>query len=191
MICPYCRSKNVIPIIYGFPGPDMFVAAEKGEIKLGGCVISLNGDDNDAYCKDCNKEWSADTLQVDDIIKVRYVVDSCGLETRDSHERRVYEIFPDGIVRHYQYYGYLRKANYKKHYMVERSKVLNLFADLRRFSRSDYMDLLIEGDGCDGESYRLIISFSDGRKLKYDGGCYGGTFDSRVYSFINENHIGN
>ena len=39
MICPYCRSKNVIPIIYGFPGPDMFVAAEKGEIKLGGCVI--------------------------------------------------------------------------------------------------------------------------------------------------------
>ena len=152
MICPYCRSKNVIPIIYGFPGPDMFVAAEKGEIKLGGCVISLNGDDNDAYCKDCNKEWSADTLQVDDIIKVRYVVDSCGLETRDSHERRVYEIFPDGIVRHYQYYGYLRKANYKKHYMVEWSKVLNLFADLRRFSRSDYMDLLTEGDGCDGES---------------------------------------
>lgn len=30
MICPYCKLKNVIPIIYVFPEPDMFMAAEGG-----------------------------------------------------------------------------------------------------------------------------------------------------------------
>lgn len=68
--------------------------------------------------------------------------------------------------------------------------MINLFADLRRYSRSDYRNLLKEREGCDGESYRLIITFVDGRILKYDGSCYGGTFDLRLYNFIDENHIG-
>lgn len=190
MICPYCKSKNVIPVVYGYPGPKMMEASARGEIKLGGCVITIDGCDNDAYCKDCDREWSADMLRVDDIVKARYVTDSCGLETRDSHERLAYEIFPDGRVRYYQYYGYRRKALDKQHYTLERAKVINLFADLRRYSRSDYRDLLKEGEGCDGESYRLIITFVDGRKLKYDGFCYGGTFDDRMERFIHENRIG-
>lgn len=50
MICPYCKSENVIPIVYGYPGPKMIESEIRGEIKLGGCVITMDGCDNDAYC---------------------------------------------------------------------------------------------------------------------------------------------
>ena len=36
--CPECREL-VVPIAYGLPGPEMFEAAERGEIVLGGCVL--------------------------------------------------------------------------------------------------------------------------------------------------------
>ena len=99
-------------------------------------------------------------------------------------------MFSDGGVRYYQYYGYRRKAFDKKHYVIEQAIVINLFADLRRYSRSDYKDLLKVGGGCDGRAYRLIINCVDGRKLKYDGFCYGGTLDDRMERFIHENRIG-
>ena len=39
--CPTCGAV-LIPIIYGFPGGDMFEQAERGEIELGGCCVSDN-----------------------------------------------------------------------------------------------------------------------------------------------------
>lgn len=48
--CPKCQNnKNVIPIGYGLPGPEMSKEARKGNIRLGGCVVF---DTNpDWYCK--------------------------------------------------------------------------------------------------------------------------------------------
>lgn len=37
--CPKCGAKTV-PILYGEPTPDAFQAAERGELVLGGCVVS-------------------------------------------------------------------------------------------------------------------------------------------------------
>jgi hypothetical protein len=37
-VCPECE-KSGVPIAYGFPGAEMFEAAEAGRIVLGGCVI--------------------------------------------------------------------------------------------------------------------------------------------------------
>jgi hypothetical protein len=36
--CSECRGP-VVPIAYGFPGPGMFEAANRGEIVLGGCTL--------------------------------------------------------------------------------------------------------------------------------------------------------
>ena len=36
--CPTC-SAGLTPIVYGLPGPELFEAAERGEIQLGGCDI--------------------------------------------------------------------------------------------------------------------------------------------------------
>ena len=37
--CPECSSKDVIPIMYGMPGPEMQKKYYEGKIKLGGCSI--------------------------------------------------------------------------------------------------------------------------------------------------------
>lgn len=35
-VCPECDSNETIPIIYGYPGPELCEAAERGEVMLGG-----------------------------------------------------------------------------------------------------------------------------------------------------------
>lgn len=40
-ICPKCKTNsNSIKIVYGYPAKETFEKAERGEIKLGGCVIN-------------------------------------------------------------------------------------------------------------------------------------------------------
>ncbi len=54
--CPYCnKSDQIIPIVYGYPSEGLFKKAEKGEVKLGGCVIS--DCDPHRYCKRDEKEF--------------------------------------------------------------------------------------------------------------------------------------
>ena len=54
-VCSECGSANVIPIVYGKPGQELMDEAERGEVKLGGCVISRESPYN--YCTDCGAEW--------------------------------------------------------------------------------------------------------------------------------------
>ncbi len=69
--CPKCRSTNVIPIVYGFPSEELFERADRGEVKLGGCVIE---DDNPNYfCKDCEAEFKAKMKYAGREMEVIYV----------------------------------------------------------------------------------------------------------------------
>ena len=58
--CPKCGSSNVIKIIYGLPSYELFQDAEKGKVKLGGCII--REDNPNWYCKDCEHEWCGETI---------------------------------------------------------------------------------------------------------------------------------
>jgi hypothetical protein len=51
--CPVCGEPGVL-IVYGMPGPDLFEAAERGEVLIGGCVIT--GDDPTHGCA-AGHEW--------------------------------------------------------------------------------------------------------------------------------------
>lgn len=51
-VCPSCGSSDTIPIRYGFPGPEMFEKADRGEIALGGCVIMP--DNPTRRCRACH-----------------------------------------------------------------------------------------------------------------------------------------
>jgi len=53
--CPKCNSDKVIPIVYGLPGADLGEKERRGEIKLGGCLISPKNPK--WYCKDCGNKW--------------------------------------------------------------------------------------------------------------------------------------
>ena len=55
LVCPKCGSSNVIPVVYGYPSPEGFAAAARGEIKLGGCVVG----DYDWSCGDCGRDFPA------------------------------------------------------------------------------------------------------------------------------------
>ena len=49
--CPRCGSTDAVPIIYGYPDVELGMAAERGEIVLGGCLI---GDESpDFECRGC------------------------------------------------------------------------------------------------------------------------------------------
>jgi len=54
-ICPACKQKTGVEILYGFPSIEMAEASERGEIVLGGCCIDLN--DPERACTSCGHEW--------------------------------------------------------------------------------------------------------------------------------------
>ena len=54
-VCPNCGSTEYIPIIYGEPSPELMEQAEKGEVVLGGCIITP---DRDLFvCKECEAHY--------------------------------------------------------------------------------------------------------------------------------------
>ena len=56
VICPACGGTG-IPIVYGLPDMTLEKAAGRGEVAVGGCIVS---DDNpDHQCPDCGYEWLA------------------------------------------------------------------------------------------------------------------------------------
>lgn len=61
--CPKC-GKNLVEIVYGMPAPELFEAAERGEVILGGCCFS--GDDPKYHCKNCNIDYSRDLKKADE-----------------------------------------------------------------------------------------------------------------------------
>jgi hypothetical protein len=56
-VCPNCKTKNAIRIVYGYPGKEMLESARKDEISLGGCIIQE--DSPDRYCKNCKEVWNS------------------------------------------------------------------------------------------------------------------------------------
>lgn len=53
--CLKCSSSKVIPIAYGYLSSEMIEELERGEIILGGCVIT---DEIPLWhCGECEHEW--------------------------------------------------------------------------------------------------------------------------------------
>lgn len=52
-VCPRCgETIQPVPILYGFPTYEAFEASERGEIRLGGCIV---GDEDPEFaCPACD-----------------------------------------------------------------------------------------------------------------------------------------
>lgn len=69
IICPKCKSKNIIPIVYGYPSSELFELSEQGKVKLGGCEQVFGYMQSNRFCKDCHYDWHVDNLKCDEIKK--------------------------------------------------------------------------------------------------------------------------
>jgi DNA-directed RNA polymerase subunit RPC12/RpoP len=57
--CPRCGVvATMVPIVFGYPSPEMARAADRGEVALGGCVIP--GEDPTHVCTACSQEVIVD-----------------------------------------------------------------------------------------------------------------------------------
>jgi len=59
--CPSCGTTTVIPIAYGFPGPEMWAQVERGEIALGGCVVDRQNPS--WHCDRCELKFGSESFQ--------------------------------------------------------------------------------------------------------------------------------
>ena len=56
--CPRCNSEDVVPILYGLPGPEMTEESIRGRVVLGGCIVFP--DTPDHTCRNCGHDWRED-----------------------------------------------------------------------------------------------------------------------------------
>ncbi len=56
--CPRCHSDEVLPIVYGMPGPELVEESIAGRVALGGCMVWPEAPE--WRCVACDHEWRAD-----------------------------------------------------------------------------------------------------------------------------------
>lgn len=56
MICSICNQFQAVPIIYGYPSPELIEASREDKIVLGGCTVKKYTH----YCLYCNETLVAD-----------------------------------------------------------------------------------------------------------------------------------
>ena len=59
--CPRCGSTKTVPIVYGKPSHELFEAAQRGEVALGGCCIDIDGSPMRA-CNSCGYQFRSGKL---------------------------------------------------------------------------------------------------------------------------------
>ena len=185
-ICPKCKSENVIPVIYGYPSHEDFEEAEKGNLKLGGCDILIDGFAMpDRFCKDCKTKWCVDRLEADAIKKVRFKYwSNWGFYEPDSivEAQWVFEIFKDGTIKYFAYPRASRRVLDKEIVHIEKDRVADFYQNVIWLYRPSTE--IIECKVCDGCSYELTITYKDNRKKKMHGDLGGGTVDKTVTNFL-------
>jgi len=53
--CPHCGARDIIPIVYGYPAPDLLEASQSGEVVLGGCNCTF--DQPNWSCRARHHRW--------------------------------------------------------------------------------------------------------------------------------------
>lgn len=172
IFCPKCGSKNIIPILYGYPNYEAVKSAKEGKIKLGGCIVDFHA--NDKYCNNCGYEWSRLNMTEKDIVKVRYRlwIDEQSKEkiTDDSEAQWSYDIYPDGRIKFCSYPINSRKILNKEMYEIKYDTAIYIYNHLNIAFNSREFFLLEKNVNSeivtDCYSYELTITYSSGQKVK-------------------------
>jgi hypothetical protein len=69
--CPSCKTQNLIPIVHGLPFRELIEQSERGEVELGGCIVTevldpksgyISGDP-ELYCPKCEGRYFRDATR--------------------------------------------------------------------------------------------------------------------------------
>jgi DNA-directed RNA polymerase subunit RPC12/RpoP len=62
--CPTCKAGKLIPIVYGMPSRELIEQSDRGEIELGGCVVTqiidhngIRTNDPELHCPTCSSKF--------------------------------------------------------------------------------------------------------------------------------------
>lgn len=185
IICPKCKSDNIIPIIYGYLSLDAREKADREEILLGGCEIIDGFTQPDRYCKDCGFSWCVDRLTSSDIKKIRFRYwSNWGYYDSENIQENQwsYDIFIDGTIKYCSYPIKGRKVLDKEIVHIDKARVKKFYDDLLYWFKP--WSYAIDAMVCDGCSYELTISYKDGRKKKKRGDVAGSSIDECVMNFL-------
>lgn len=68
--CPTCKTGKLIPIVYGLPGRELMEQSDRGEIELGGCVVTqiidhngIRTNDPELHCPTCSSKFFRSGVQ--------------------------------------------------------------------------------------------------------------------------------
>ncbi len=92
--CPVC-GESLIPVVYGYPTEETMLEAERGLVKLGGCVV--DNDNSHYWCSNCDKEFDMGyyglVIRTDDDVEYEYIIrqvskvkDSLEYMSHSAHE---------------------------------------------------------------------------------------------------------
>lgn len=177
IICPKCKSKDVVQILYGMPSYEAIQAYERKEVILGGCLVTNNDPDYGCLC--CNHRWSVKDFEMGDIVKIRIWVRENGPCLYSEIKKIAYNVFRDGKIVRYDYIGPSRKAVKKAENVISPDKVTEVCRNLINHMHSNIIEET--HPVCDGSSYEVQIKYIDGRKSVITGDIGDG---GEVWGFI-------
>lgn len=185
IICPKCKSDNIISITYGYPSLETREAAEREEILLGGCEVVDGFSQPDKHCKHCGFSWSIDRLTSPDIKKVRFRYwSNWGYYDPESmqEDQWAYDIVYDGTIKYCAYPRNSRRVLDKETVHIDKARVKKFYDDLLYWFKpwSYATDAMV----CDGCSYELTILYVNGQQKKKQGDVAGGSIDDCIMKFL-------
>lgn len=172
--------------MYGYPSQEALKQAEAGNIKLGGCEILIDGFSMpDRFCKECENEWGVDRLEADAIKKVRFKYwSNWRFYAPDLlvENQWAFEVLSNGTIKYFSYPMRSRRVLDKDKVFIDIERVHAFYEVLLDALKP--WNIIEECQVCDGCSYQLDITYSDGRKRTHTGDVGGGTIDKLVLGFL-------
>lgn len=159
--CPKCGSTKVLKILYGMPTHEVFLKAEAGEVKLGGCCITDS--DPEYYCKDCHNEWNKNQAIDFAYDQINTLIASVGGFFGGYYEVEINLISKELKWKHF---GAGEETTYQK--VIRNATATKVLEELKDIDVLNWKAKYVEPDVLDGTQWSLEI-IRNGRNIKKYG----------------------
>lgn len=159
--CPKCGSKNSIKIVYGYPSHELFLEAEAGKVKLGGCFVSIG--DPDYCCKDCECTWNREQAIDAAYSKIKVLKASIG-GYLDGYYHAVVDLEKNKITWIYSHIG--DDIEFEKSIRTRTAE--HFIEQLKMVDILNWKSRYVEPGVCDGTHWSMEI-VTNGRTIRKYG----------------------